>query len=331
MQRVFIPKSPLFVNLDVTFSCNQQCTFCAVSPNKYCAFKKKEEINYLIDKLYDSGVFEITLFGGEPMLHPEIEEIAKYASINGFEVNIVTNGTFPNKVKKIAKYLTNASVSIHGFKETHERITQLRGSYERAIASVKEFIKEGIDTAVCYTLIRDNFNELESFVSYLFSNIEIKGIVLDRFIPRGFGKNKKSFDVGIEGLNITLRKLDRLSRNYKKGITTGDGLPLCLIDENLRYIVQPCQAGIFFCSITENGDVKLCPSTESVIGNIKNTSLKEIWNNKWYFDYRSFEWLPEKCKKCSLLTNCYGGCKASSGIEPYSFDIYLKSEKNGKV
>jgi MoaA/NifB/PqqE/SkfB family radical SAM enzyme len=90
--------------LDVTSSCNQRCKFCAVSPSKYCAFKKKEEISYLIDKLYDAGVFEITLFDGEPMLHPEIEEIAKYVDTNGFEVNIVTNGTFPNKVKKIAKY-----------------------------------------------------------------------------------------------------------------------------------------------------------------------------------------------------------------------------------
>jgi radical SAM protein with 4Fe4S-binding SPASM domain len=332
MQNIFTPRSPVFVNLDITSSCNQHCIFCAVSPNRNYAFKKKEEICGLIDKLYDAGVFEITLFGGEPLLHPEIEEIAKYTNDNGFEINLVTNGTFPNKIKRIAKYLTNASVSIHGFNETHEKITQLQGSYKLAIKSLEEFIKEGVDTAVCYTLIKDNFDELEPFISHIFSNFEVKGIVLDRFIPRGFGKYRKDdLDVGIKKVNAALRNLDKLSRKYKKGITTGDGLPLCFIDEDLRYIVQPCQAGILFCSVTEDGRVKLCPSTEAIIGNIKNTSLKEIWNNRWYLEYRSFEWLPEQCKKCSLITNCYGGCKASSGVEPYSFDVYLKSEKNGKV
>ncbi len=318
-------KSPVFVNLDLTSSCNQQCVFCAVSPNRDYKFRKKQHFFKILNELNESDVFEITLFGGEPLLHPEVEEICKYAYDCGFEINVVTNGTFPEKCKRISKYLTNASVSIHGFKNTHEKITQLPGSYERAISSLKTFIDENVDTAICYTLVKPNYREMKDFIEHIFRNYEVKGCVLDRFVPVGFGVNRrKTLEIGVRDLNEALAELDKLGKEYKKGITTGDGLPLCLIEESLRYIVQPCQAGILFTAITENGDVKLCPSSRTLIGNLFEENLEDIWNGKWYKEYRSFKWLPEKCKKCSLLLGCYGGCKVSRSIEPYSYDVMLE-------
>ena len=319
-------KTPVFANLDITSSCNQKCIFCAVSPNRDYNFRKTEHFFRIIDELYNSGIFEMTLFGGEPLLHPEIEKICKYAYDSDLEVNIVTNGTLPDKCDKISRYLNTAGVSIHGFKKTHDKIVNFRNSYERALESLKIFIENGVNTSVCYTLINQNYEEAPEFVRYIFENYEgVSGCVLDRFVPKGFGvKKRKKLEVGIEKINAMLDVLDSLSKEYKKGVTTGDGLPLCLIREDLRYIVQPCQAGVLFTSVTEDGDIKLCPASRTVIGNLFVSSLEEIWNNEWYTKYRSFEWLPKRCKECDLFNVCYAGCKVSRNVEPYSYDIFLE-------
>lgn len=318
-------RTPVFVNLDLTTSCNQKCIFCAVSPDTNYSFKSEEHFKGLIDKLFSEGVFEITLFGGEPLLHPKVKDIAKYIHGVGMEVNIVTNGMLYGKIPQLARYLENASVSIHGFREVHESLTQVPGSFSRSLKGVEKFIENGIRTSICYTLVKTNYPEIGSFVEYMLSNYDITSVVVDRFIPRGFGEAvKDKLDVTVQEINEALRSMHVLSRKYKKGVTTGDGLPLCKIDEDLKYIVQPCQAGVLFCSVTEDGDVKICPSASTKMGNINSNSLEDIWNSKTFRNMRSFNWIPEYCKECKILSNCYSGCKVSSGIEPYGHDILLR-------
>lgn len=315
---------PVYVNLDLTSNCNQKCIFCAVSPTEKSEFRPLGYFKDLIDQLQREGVFEITLFGGEPLMYPWVVEIAKYIYESGMEVNIVSNGTLYKKIPKLARYLENASVSIHGFKKTHETLTRLSGSYDLSLLGIQTFIENGVNTSVCYTLVKENSFEMGSFLDYIFSNYDITSAVMDRFVPRGFGKLcKDRLDVNVEKINDALASLDRLSRKYKKGVTTGDGLPICKIREDLRYIVQPCQAGILFCSITEDGDVKLCPSASTKIGNVFSSSLEEIWNSQFFSEFREFDWLKNICKECNLITNCYGGCKVSADIEHYSQDVLL--------
>jgi len=270
-------RTPVFVNLDLTTSCNQKCIFCAVSPDTNYSFRSEEYFKDLADKLFSEGVFEITLFGGEPLIHPKVENITKYIHDIGMEVNIVTNGILYEKIPQLARYLENASVSIHGFRETHESLTQVSGSFSRSLKGVEKFIENDIRTSICYTLVKTNLPEIGSFVEHMLSNYDITSVVVDRFIPRGFGEAvRDKLDVTAKEINEALRSMDSLSRKYKKGVTTGDGLPLCKIDENLRYIVQPCQAGVLFCSVTEDGGVKLCPSASTKIGDMNSDSLENI-------------------------------------------------------
>lgn len=319
-------KSPAFINLDLTKGCNWNCEFCAVDPEYMKKdFKSVSSLKKVIDKLNEADVFEISLFGGEPLYHPDAVEITKYAYDSGFEVNLVSNGSLLTKklASKISKFINNASISIHGFEKTHERLTDVKGSFEKSVRSLEYLSDENIPTSVCYTITKKNFREFRDFGNYIFTNFDVESIVLDRFVPAGRGLEKrKELELNIKEINEALSVLNQLGGEYKKAVTTGDGLPLCKIKRDLQYLVQPCKAGIVFASVTEDGDLKLCPSNKYKIGNILETPLEELWQNSRILEkYRSFEWLDEDCKDCKKITSCLCGCKITQPNKLYSSDI----------
>jgi radical SAM protein with 4Fe4S-binding SPASM domain len=59
-----------------------------------------------------------------------------------------------------------------------------------------------------------------------------------------------------------------------------------------------------------NGDVRPCTNSTVVYGNILNDELKNIW--KKMSDWRTEKYVPEKCKKCTWLNRCLGGCRTNA-------------------
>lgn len=326
-------KSPCFVNLDVTDNCNWNCEFCAVDPYfERKSFTPTKKLKEIIDNLNEAGVFEVSLFGGEPTYHPYLSEIANYCYDYGFEINLVTNGSLidENLAKDLSKYLNGASVSIHGFEQEHNNLTR-KNTYRSSIKGLDNLLKENIPTSVCTTLTKKNNENYKKFGEYLLNNFDIEALVLDRFVPVGRGEEKKDIlELDLNEIHKALDSLTELSKEYKKGVTTGDGLPLCEIDKKYHRFIQPCKAGIIFSSVTQDGDVKLCPSSDKKIGNMLQQSLEEIWqNSRILTDYRSFEWMEDDCKSCKIFGGCYGGCKVTRPEETYSVDI-LKGDYNDK-
>nr|WP_253864273.1 SPASM domain-containing protein [Bacillus cereus] len=79
-----------------------------------------------------------------------------------------------------------------------------------------------------------------------------------------------------------------------------------------------CQAGVKACSIAYNGDVFGCDLMMGIdqfrAGNIKSTSIKEIWNESSVFNKLrniSFDNINGKCGTCSHKW-CGGGCRSSA-------------------
>ena len=84
--------------LDLCFEiiekCPNECMFCSsnscINKNKIISFEKFKEV---IDKLHTKyGIKELSLSGGEPLLHPNIYEMIKYAKDKGIKVVLFTSG-----------------------------------------------------------------------------------------------------------------------------------------------------------------------------------------------------------------------------------------------
>ena len=86
--------SPFLVQLVVTRKCNLACTYC----NEFDQVSEPvptEVLKRRIDKIRELGAFSVELTGGEPMLHPDIYEIIRYARTKGFvKVMMISNASW---------------------------------------------------------------------------------------------------------------------------------------------------------------------------------------------------------------------------------------------
>lgn len=318
-------KSPAYVNLMLTKNCNQHCSFCYLDCQLGGTYTPYQTLKKIVDKCADAGIFEINLFGGEPTLYPRFSDLARYCKEDyGLNVGFSSNGVLINKrfVNNIEKYVDGATISIHGFKKTHEELTQKKNSYENAINALDLLLNVGIPTSVNFTLNRKNKDELYTFSRYIFDNYEVGSFEAGRYIPTGRGRKYRDLlDLNIEEYNKCFSELYELSKQYQKKVEVSDAFPFCLLEkEEYIDLMHGCSAGIDFCGINGEGEVKICHAFDFEIGNIFETSLEEIWqNNKDLEEFRSLNWVSEPCSKCDYFERCLSGCKVTSNYKDILF------------
>jgi MoaA/NifB/PqqE/SkfB family radical SAM enzyme len=82
---------PLLAHIIPVRRCNLACTYC----NEFDDFSKPvptEEMFRRIDKLRALGTAVVTISGGEPLLHPELDDVIHRIRANGMIAGLITNG-----------------------------------------------------------------------------------------------------------------------------------------------------------------------------------------------------------------------------------------------
>ena len=89
-------KHPILVHIIPMRQCNLACTYC----NEYDDFSKPvplEEMKKRLDLLADMGTSIITISGGEPLMHPELDEVIRHMRRRGMIAGLITNGFYLNR------------------------------------------------------------------------------------------------------------------------------------------------------------------------------------------------------------------------------------------
>lgn len=91
---------PIHPQIYITNKCNLNCSFCSCSDRQKTLEMKFDEVQEVIDILADRGAKAITFSGGgEPLLHPKINEIINYADKKNIEAGLVSNGVVLDKLQ----------------------------------------------------------------------------------------------------------------------------------------------------------------------------------------------------------------------------------------
>lgn len=155
---------------DITNKCNLRCKHCAaisLLEENTSEYKNwKQVIDYVSD-----FVDTITLLGGEPLLHPEIEELIKYADSRGKKILLITNGQADTKIlDAIMKYnIVSILVSIEGLEETHDKIRG-KGTWKKAMNCLNYLINlnknKPIKTQIGVNIVANKLNrdEITKFI-----------------------------------------------------------------------------------------------------------------------------------------------------------------------
>lgn len=95
-------RHPILAQIIPIRRCNLACTYC----NEYDSFSKPVPIDEMlrrIDRLGELGTTIITLSGGEPLLHPQCDDILRRIRTTGAMATLITNGYLltPDRIDKL--------------------------------------------------------------------------------------------------------------------------------------------------------------------------------------------------------------------------------------
>jgi radical SAM protein with 4Fe4S-binding SPASM domain len=278
----------------------------------------------IVDKLADAGIFELRFFGGEFTVFKEWKKLMTYVVRKGIFVSFVSNGYLlqKNEVDFITSCrVRECTISIHGTEELHDKISKKKGSYARAIKSIKLLKSNGIRVSVVFTPIRENIDSLYTFVKELYVKHEIQHFGVNRLFP-SLNHNRLQLSDYKKILNV----IHRLHVELGVEIRLTDSLPRCLVPLNRWEYLSYCSQGTGFAQVDYNGNIKHCSAITAPIGNIFEENIVKVWTNSLN-SFRELEHLPNSCKICPIF--CGGGCTASRGIEnQFASDVFIPTPGN---
>jgi len=176
--------------------CNLTCKHCySISADKdFPGELSTAEVYAVMDDLKHFRVPVLILSGGEPLLRPDIFEIAARAKAMGFYTALSSNGTLidASNIEQIAAIgFDYVGVSLDGLRETHDQFRRMAGAFDKSMHGIRLCKQRGIKVGIRYTLTQDNFQDLPGLLQLL-EDEDIDKFYLSHLNYAGRGnKNRK--------------------------------------------------------------------------------------------------------------------------------------------
>jgi heme d1 biosynthesis radical SAM protein NirJ len=152
--------------------CNLTCKHCySISADKdFPGELSTAEVFTVMDDLKRFRVPVLILSGGEPLLRPDIFEIAHRAKEMGFYVGLSSNGTLVDEgnIDRIAAVgFDYVGVSLDGIRETHDKFRRMAGAFDKSMHGIRLCKARGIKVGIRFTLTQDNAHDLPGLLDLM--------------------------------------------------------------------------------------------------------------------------------------------------------------------
>ncbi|HEX3685563.1 MAG TPA: radical SAM protein [Bryobacteraceae bacterium] len=311
---------PHFLQFETTYGCNSHCVFC-YNPSREQHYSS--DLTWrVIRAIADAQVPLVQLTGGEVTMLKELNDYADHLGGRS-KVSIVTNGI---RRVELTPAIRKVFVSMHGSRETHERITANPGTFDTIVSNIEYYVSTGVRVAADVVLSADNYGDIYAIIRKA-SELGMAEVYINRFQGGGFGAaviNKLMPPIAL--FREALGRMIAARRDFGIPVVFGTSIPLC-IDERLvlEGFEFNCGMGVKFAAIAPDGELRACNQALKGYGNVTRTPLETIWQSDALDDYRDHRWVTGICKGCALLDRCGGGCRVdNSQIGDYCPDSFVR-------
>ena len=284
--------------------CNLTCKHCySISADKdFSGELSTREVYAVMDDLKAFHVPVLILSGGEPLLRPDIFDIARHAKAMGFYVGLSSNGTLVNaaNVAEIAATgFDYVGISLDGLRATHDIFRRKEGAFEAALNGVRLCRDAGAKVGIRFTLTQDNAHDLPALLD-LMETERIDKFYLSHLNYAGRGNKNRKDDAHFRTTRIALDLLfERCwrqieageAKEYVTGNNDADGVYLLdwvrqHFPEQAAHIRQKLvqwggnASGVNVANIDNLGSVH--PDTmwwDYPLGNVRERPFSEIWRD----------------------------------------------------
>ena len=328
-------ETPVALIFFVTSRCNLRCSHCFYwkELNTGNAELSIDEIRRIAASF--KHPVSLSLTGGEPFIRKDLKEIieAFHQGCGTREIGIATNGTLQKATIETIRSILEADclsslsvqISLDGLEKTHDDIRGVKGSYKKAISTIKELKKlegkyPGFRLKTALTVQKRNLSELKEFVDNLlplkiplrfnivrggrFGVFNLPPTACSDFDPKEGGGSFLSLDE-IKGAYALLKEMNdgssfhfwpsRQQRIWE--------LSIQMLEE--KQSAMPCYASAMESVLYSDGDVAFCELSKP-FANIRefNYAFARLWKSE----------KADKMRKLISRCCCIHGCNLTTGL-----------------
>jgi hopanoid biosynthesis associated radical SAM protein HpnH len=165
-----VEKFPLVMELEPLFACNLKCAGCGKIQQPHTVLKQRMPVEQAVAAVEECGAPIVSIAGGEPLMHPQIDEIVRQLLARKRIVLLCTNAVL--LPKHLARFSPHRDFSfivhIDGLRERHDASVCKDGVFDQAVAAIKQAQAAGFRVMTNTTFFNtDSPQDVIDVLSYL--------------------------------------------------------------------------------------------------------------------------------------------------------------------
>lgn len=345
-----------------TRRCNLACLHCYASAadRPFKGELSTDEARAFIADLGAFGAPVLLLSGGEPLLRPDLFELAAFAHEHGIRTTLSTNGT--RITADVARRIRDVGfgyvgISLDGIGPIHDTFRGQRGAFEAALNGIRNCVAVGQRVGLRLTLTRHTVRDLDAIFD-LIERERIDRACFYHLVPSGRGRQIASDQLSpAETRTAVERVFARAQDFHRRGLNT----ELLTVDNHadgpLLYLKVLCEDGPeraaeVLALLRRNGGNSSGARLAHVdnlgnvhpdqfwwrqrLGNVRERPFSAIWSDRDHEMLRALRdrrtMLGGRCGRCRFLDVCNGNFRARAEAltgDPWAEDpgCYLSDEE----
>jgi radical SAM protein with 4Fe4S-binding SPASM domain len=274
------------LHIEITSRCNERCVHCYIPHDKKISDIEPDLFYDVLRQCKEMKLLNLTLSGGEPMTHKNFCEFLRKCKEYDFSVNILSNLTLLNDeiiTEMKTTPLFGVQVSLYSMdSRIHDEITQMKGSFDKTKNAILKLIENDIPLQISCPIMKQNKDCYSDVLKWAENNNIHVGndyVMIARYDHTTQNLNNRlSLDEIKKVINDAIMKDTKYLVQMKNEDNT----------EGKKYTPNDIICSVCHLSIcvADNGNVYPCAGWQDyVVGNVRETSLKEIWYNSKKVQY----------------------------------------------
>lgn len=176
-----VEKYPLIVELEPLFQCNLACEGCGKIQHPEHELRRRMPVEQAVNAVLECGAPMVSIAGGEPLIHTEIDEIVRQLIAKKKFVYLCTNALLLEKNLhkfKPSPYFSWA-VHIDGLRERHDESVSRAGVFDKAVSAIKAAKAAGFRVTTNTTFFtQDSPETVRSVLDFLNDELEVDQMMI---------------------------------------------------------------------------------------------------------------------------------------------------------
>jgi hopanoid biosynthesis associated radical SAM protein HpnH len=172
---------PFIVEIEPLFACNLSCPGCGKIQHPTDILRKRLSLEDILEAVRESGTPMVSIAGGEPLLHPDMERIVAELIRRKIYVYLCTNAVLlRRRLERFEpSHFFSWVVHIDGMKERHDAAVDRDGVFDEAVAAIREAKEKGFRVTTNSTFFNtDSPKTVRDVLDFLNDDLKVDAMMI---------------------------------------------------------------------------------------------------------------------------------------------------------